>query len=100
MMHKYCNEVRLLLRALEWLFRTAQFRAPRLSLTFCGERFSTSQTLTLAITLPCTALYGVCHYLIVRHCWILYSEHIARSNATSSNKTLTLFSAKFAFRIL
>ena len=32
--------------------------------------------------------------------FVVGSEYIARSNATSSDKTLTLFSANFAFRIL
>ena len=44
--------------------------------------------------IPYTSLYGICRCLIVG------SEYIARSNATYSNKTLTLFSAKLAFRIL
>ena len=77
-----------------WWVRTALLRALRLSLTFCGERFATPQTLTSAVIRPHTSLYGVCHCLTVG------SEHIAHSNATSSvTKTLTLFSAEFAFHI-
>ena len=53
----------------------------------------TPQTLIFAVIIPRTSLYGVCHCLIVG------SEYIARSNATS-NKTLNLFSAKFAFCII
>ena len=41
--------------------------------------------------LPHTSPYGACHCLTVG------GEFFASSNATSSNKTLTLFSAKFAF---
>ena len=60
------------------------FRALRLSLTFCGDRFTTPQTLTFAVC----------------HCLIVGSEHIACSNATCYNKTRTLFSAKFAYCII
>ena len=70
-------------------FRTTLFRPLRSSLTYCGE----PQTVTFAVILPCTPLYGV------YHCLIVGSEHIARSNITSSDKTLTLFSVKLAFRI-
>ena len=72
----------------------ALFRALRLSLIFCGERFATPQTLTFAVIIAHASLYSV------SHCLIVGSEHIARSNATSSNKTLTLFSLKFFFYIL
>ena len=54
----------------------------------------TPQTLIFAVILPHTSIYGVCH------CLIFGSEDIARSNATSSDKTLTLFSANLAFRVL
>ena len=67
---------------------------PRLSLTFCGERFATLQTVIFALILPVPSRYGV------RHCLTVVSEHIGCSNATFSNKTLTLFTVKFAFRIL
>ena len=63
-------------------------------LTFCGKRFATPQTLIFAVIVPHTSLYGV------HHCLIVGSEYIACSNATSSNKTLTLPSANFAFRFL
>ena len=64
---------------------------PFIWLTFCGKRFATPQTLIFAVIVPHTSLYGV------HHCLIVGSEYIACSNATSSNKTLTIFSAKFAF---
>ena len=55
---------------------------PPLSLTFCGDRFDTPQTLTFAVILPRTpSLY------VVRHCLVDGNEHIGRSNATSSDKT-------------
>ena len=76
-------------------FRAALFRAPRLSLTLtlCGKRSPDAQTLIFVVILPHTSFHGVCHCLIVG------SEYIARSNATSSNKTLTLFSGNFGFHI-
>ena len=58
-------------------FRAVLFRTLRLPLSSCGELFATPQTLTFAVTLPRTSLYGV---------WFL--EHIARPSATSSNKTV------------
>ena len=75
-------------------FKTDLFRGLRLSLTFNGERFATPQKLTFKVIIPYTSLCGVCHSLVVG------SEHATRSNATSSDKTLTLFSEKIAFRIL
>ena len=77
-------------------FRTALFRALCLSLrlTFRGKRFTILQTLIFTVIIPHTSLYGVCRRLIVG------SVHVTRSDATSSNKTLTLFSANFAFHIL
>ena len=79
----------------EGWFKTALFRSFRLSqrLSFCGKRFAIPRILIFALIVPHTSLYGVCHCLIVG------SEHIARWNATS-NKTLTFFSANFAFRVL
>ena len=76
-------------------FRAALFRAPRLSLTLtlCGKRSHEAKTLIFVVIIPHTSFHGVCHCLIVG------SEYIARSNAISSNKTLPVFSAKFAFRI-
>ena len=59
-----------------------------MSLAFCGERFATLQTLTFALIIPHNSLYGICDCLTVG------SEYISRSNVTSSNKTLPLFSAK------
>ena len=77
-------------------FKTALFRILRLflRLTFYGKRFAAQQTLIFVVIIPNTSLYGVCHCLFVD------SEYIARSNATSSNKTLPFFTADFAFRIL
>ena len=76
-------------------FRTGLFRALCLSLrlTFRGKRFTILQTLIFTVIIPHTSLYGVCRRLIVG------SVHVTRSDATS-NKTLTLFSANFAFHIL
>ena len=72
------------------------FRALRLfiRLFLCGKRFATTQSLIFALIIPHTSFYVICH------CLIDGSEYIARSNATSSHKTLPLFSANFAFRIL
>ena len=54
---------------------------PPLSLTFCGKRFTTTQTSTFAEVLSCTVT------LRNHHCLIFGSEHISCSNATSCNKT-------------
>ena len=62
--------------------------------TFYEKHFVAPQTLIFAVIVPHTVLYSVCLCLIVG------SEHIAHSNATSSNKTFTLFSAGFTFHIL
>ena len=83
------DECRELIR---W-FGIALFRALLLSLTFCGWRYAVPQTLTFAAITPHNLLYGVCRFLF------LFSEHIASWNA-SSDKTLNLVSAAFAFRIL
>ena len=56
---------------------------------------ATLQALPFAELLPHTSLCGCCHGLIVG------TEHIARLNATSYKRTLTLFlTTNFAFRIL
>ena len=62
-----------------------------LRLTFRGKRFTILQTLIFTVIIPHTSLYGVCRRLIVG------SVHVTRSDATSSNKTLTLFSANLIF---
>ena len=58
------------------------------------KEFCYPQTLTFALIIPHSSPYDVCHCLIVG------SAYIARSNATSSNATLSLLSGNFAFRIL
>ena len=57
----------------------------------CGGRFATPH---IDFRIPHTSLYGVCHCLIVS------SKYIARSNAASFDKTLTLFSPNFACTLL
>ena len=68
-------------------FRTALFRAFRLSvtLTCCGKWFDTPQTMIFAIIIP---KHFALRRLLLPDCW------------PPSNKTLTLFSVNFAFRIL
>ena len=62
---------------------------------FCSEpSIRHTTTLTSAVIISHTSLHGVCH------CLITGSEHNACSDAISSNKALTLSSAKFAFRVL
>ena len=76
-------------------FRIALFGALRWPLAFCRKCLATPQTFAFAEFLPRrTWLCCVCHCLIVGR------ENIARSNATSSNKTLTFFLLSQAFLIL
>ena len=68
-------------------FRTTLFRALSLFLRLIVW-FGYPADIDFAVIVPHTSLYNACHCLIVG------SEYITRSNATSSNKTLTLFFSK------